>query len=78
MKNSIRQIALVLFLVCMLSCAVLALLGMWGAFGRGIDSLPPIIPSLFIVGLASFLIWIVVVIHEIRERILKGGKPKDD
>lgn len=76
-RESIRRISLILFLTAMLLCALLAFLSLWGVFDSGyydgFDSLGPIIPSLFIIGFASFLIWTVCVVSEIREKIIGKG-----
>ncbi|NTV22502.1 MAG: hypothetical protein HGB03_02970 [Candidatus Yonathbacteria bacterium] len=70
--HTIETISLSIFLVCMLACATIAIASIWlGWFDNGDDHFTPIIPTLFIIGLASFLIWLPIVIYKLIEA-LKG------
>lgn len=72
LRNSIRRISLVLFLSALILCAGLALISIWGqGLGEGLLGQFAILPSLFIVGLTSFLIWLVVIIQDIYEQYIK-------
>jgi len=59
-----EQIALRIFLTCMPICASIALFGIW--FGQQLQ--PPqwifqIAATAFVIGLASFLVWVVCVVR---------------
>lgn len=58
----IERISLKIFTVMMLSCASLALIGVW--FGEGMpEYFFKTIFTTFVIGLASFLIWVPLVTY---------------
>jgi len=66
--HTIETISLKIFLTCMLACAIVAIVSIWlGWFGDSDDHFMPIIPTLFIIGFASFLIWLSIVIYKLIE-----------
>lgn len=60
--SRIEKWSLKVFLVCMLVCAVAFIALIWT---QTEPEWVPIIPTLFIVGLASFLIWLPIVMYKI-------------
>ncbi len=70
--EKIQKIALGIFLTAMTLCASLVLGIIWMQPGVP-EVFPKTAASLFIVGLASFLVWLVMVVLEIRNRIEKEG-----
>jgi len=65
MKN-IKKIVLPLFLSCMLTCVVLTIISVWNILALPIARLivGRITATLFVIGLASFLLWITTLILE--------------
>ena len=65
-----------LFLVCLITCALLALIAIW----TGPDTLAPsyfqITMSTFIVGLASFLVWFSLLFRAMHAKLT--GSPAAD
>lgn len=68
--EKIQKIALGIFLTAMTLCASLVLFIIWAQPGK--EAFPKTAASLFIVGLASFLVWLVTVVLEIRGKIKNG------
>ncbi len=72
MSGKLQYYTLRVFFVCLVSCAVLVLEIVWS--GKP-DEIPLIVPqlamTLFVVGLAAFLIWLVAFLSDMRERIEK-------
>jgi len=65
MKN-IKKIVLPVFLSCMLTCVVLTIISVWNILTLPIAKLivGRITITLFVIGLASFLLWITTLILE--------------
>lgn len=62
-----EKISLRIFWVAMLSCAVYVLFLIW--FGEDLsDQYFKIAPTLFIIGLASFLIWLPLIVYRFLKR----------
>ncbi len=62
-----ERISLRLFLICLLSCATLTIIGIW--FGSQFDNswYFQADATLFVVGFASFLIWFSIILSAIRK-----------
>jgi uncharacterized membrane protein YphA (DoxX/SURF4 family) len=67
--KKIQYISLRIFLVLMFVCAGLMLFMIWKGGPDEFNMLTQFTFSSFIIGLGSFLIWIVTIILEIREKI---------
>ena len=61
----IEKITLRVFLVCLLCCASLVLSIIWG--GPPAEVFFKTTASLFVIGLASFLCWLVAFLYRLRE-----------
>ena len=70
MMKKIQKITLAIFLISMLTCVDLALFLIWSP-SHEFNTVNRLLITLFIVGLASFLIWITIIIIEIRNKIEK-------
>jgi hypothetical protein len=68
--KKLQKITLGIFLVAMLLCVDLALFIIWSP-SHEFNVINRLLVTLFIIGLASFLIWITTIIIEIRNRIEK-------
>jgi hypothetical protein len=66
-----QRIALFCFLVCMLLCAVVALISIWSPFAEGFAAgvAGRLFATFFVVGLASFLVWITTIAIDLRSCI---------
>jgi len=67
-----KSITYRIFLYCMFTCATLVLCLVW--LGPGSDEFAHVqrlVPTTFVIGLSSFLLWSTRVLWDIRERILK-------
>ena len=60
-----------IFLACMVLCAILVLSIVWSTGPDHFTIVNQLAMSSFIVGLASFLVWLVTIILEVRDRIEK-------
>jgi len=65
----IEKIAVRIFLVSLISCASLVLSFMWG--GPPAEEYFQIAATLFIVGLVSFLIWLVTILYRTCDSLTK-------
>lgn len=72
MKTKLQFYTLRIFLACLILCATFVLGIVWS--GKP-DEIPLVVPqitmTLFVIGLAAFLIWIVAFLSDMRERIEK-------
>lgn len=70
----IEKIALKIFWAAMILCAISAIILLW--FGENMnDQVFKIIPTLFIIGLASFLVWAPLVIYRFLTSRNSGLRP---
>ena len=70
--HKLQYYALRIFLVAMFACAFLVLFMIWSAPQVDPDDIiliPKLAATFFITGLASFLIWFVVIILEIKNKL---------
>ncbi|MCA9358357.1 hypothetical protein KC902_03790 [Candidatus Kaiserbacteria bacterium] len=63
----IEKISLRIFWAAMLLCATTALTNIW-FFGAGESQISLLIPTFFIIGFASFLIWVPLVVYRFLEK----------
>lgn len=68
--KKIQKITLGIFLVAMIICVDLALFLIWSP-SHEFDIVNRLMVTLFIIGLASFLIWITTIIIEVRNKVVK-------
>jgi len=68
----IEKIAVRIFLVSLISCASLVLSFMWG--GPPVEVYFKIAATLFIVGLASCLVWFVTILYRMYDALTKRTK----
>ncbi|MFA6397757.1 MAG: hypothetical protein WDK96_02840 [Candidatus Paceibacterota bacterium] len=69
--KKIQYITLRIFLVAMIVCAILFLSIIWSGGPDKFTIVNQLAITSFVVGLASFLVWLVTIILEIRNRIEK-------
>jgi hypothetical protein len=69
--STIEKVSLRVFLTMMILCALSALGAMWFDWGGVGFEFIPIIPTFFVVGFASFLIWLPIVVYKLIDA-LKG------
>lgn len=68
-RKPLREITLTIFFIMMFLCAGLALATFWiDGMENVVFNNTPVVPTFFIIGLASFLIWIVIVIQDVYEK----------
>lgn len=70
--RKLQYYTLRIFLVTMFVCAGLFLTMVWTAPQNGPDNfvlLPRFVATFFVTGLASFLVWIVTIISELRNKL---------
>jgi hypothetical protein len=68
--KKIQKITLAVFLVAMLVCVDLALFLIWSV-PKEFTVVNRLLITFFVLGLASFLIWIVTIILDVRDKIDK-------
>ncbi len=69
--HTIETVSLRVFLGAMILCALSALGAMWCEW-FGVDmEFVPIIPTLFVIGFASFLIWLPIVVYKLIDALKK-------
>ena len=71
--NSIEKASLRIFLLCMFLCAISAIVAIWLDWFEVDPQIVPIIPTLFIIGLASFLVWLPIIIYGLIETLKDRG-----
>ena len=71
--NMTRYLSLRVFLICLIACAALVLGAIWFQTKISSPFYFQTIASLFVVGLASFLIWFSLTLIIIRDSLLKNS-----